>query len=50
MTDFIDHMVFVCFAGAAIGISLMLIAGVFHLIDLVSKGKFSEWIIKLFQE
>ena len=50
MMDFIDHMTFVCLSGAAIGFIFLLIGGVFELINFLSKGKFSTWIINLFKE
>lgn len=50
MTDFAEHMAFVCFAGAAIGICFMIIAGVLNLIDYLTKGKFSSILINFFDE
>ena len=50
MIDFIDHMIFVCFTGAAIGIALVTIGGLFELINYLAKGKFQNWIVNLFSE
>lgn len=50
MTDFLEHMAFVCFAGAAIGICFMIIAGVLNLIDYLTKGKFSDMLMNFFDE
>lgn len=50
MTDFAEHIAFVCFAGAAIGICFMIIAEVLNLIDYLAKGKFSNMLIKFFDE
>lgn len=50
MTEFLDHMMFVCFAGAAIGLVFLIMGGIFELIEFLSKGKFSTWLINLFQE
>lgn len=48
MTDFLEHMAFVCFAGAAIGICFMIVAGIFNLIDYLTKGKFSDMLLNFF--
>ena len=48
--DCIDHMIFVCFAGAAIGFIFLILGGLFKLIEYFSKGKFSELICKFFEE
>lgn len=50
MTEFLDHMMFVCLAGAAIGLVFLIMGGIFELIEFLSKGKFSTWLINLFQE
>lgn len=50
MTEFLDHMMFVCFAGAAIGLIFLIMGGIFELIDYLSKGKFKESIISFFEE
>ena len=50
MTDFVDHMVFVCFARAAISCTLLIMGGLFELINYLTKGKFQNWIVNLFSE
>ena len=50
MTDFVDHMIFVCFAGATISIALITVGGLFELINYLTKGKFQDWIVNLFSE
>ena len=48
--DFIDHMMFVCLSGAVIGLVFLIMGEIFELIEFLSKGKFSTWLINLFQE
>lgn len=50
MTEFIDHMAFVCLAGAAIGFAFLIAAGIFEFIDYLSKGKFKDTIVNFFKE
>ena len=50
MMDFIDHMAFVCFAGAAIGFVFLMFGGIFELIDYLTKGKFKDSIVNFFSE
>lgn len=50
MMEFLDHMAFVCLVGATIGFSFLIMAGVFELIDYLSKGKFKDTLINLFEE
>lgn len=50
MTEFLDHMMFVCFAGAAIGLIFLIMGGIFELIEFLSKGRFSTWVVNLFKE
>lgn len=50
MMDFIDHMMFVCFSGAAIGFIFLIIGGIFELIDYLTKGKFKNSIVNFFSE
>lgn len=50
MIPFIEHMIFVCFAGAAVSIALVTMAGIFYLIDHFTSKKFSKIILKLFEE
>lgn len=48
--DFIDHMMFVCLSGAVIGLIFLIMGGIFELIEFLSKGSFSAWIVNLFKE
>lgn len=50
MMDFVDHMMFVCFAGAAISFIFLVIGGIFEAIDYFTKGKFSDSIVNFFSE
>lgn len=50
MMDFLDHMAFVCFAGAAIGFLFLIMGGIFELIDYPSKGRFKDSIVNFFSE
>lgn len=50
MMEFIDHMAFVCLTGAAIGFAFLIMAGIFELIDCLTKGKFKDAIVNFFEE
>lgn len=50
MMEFIDHMAFVCLIGAAIGFAFLIMAGIFELIDYLTKGKFKDVIVNFFEE
>lgn len=50
MMEFIDHMAFVCLTGAAIGFVFLIMAGIFELIDYLTKGKFKDAIVNFFEE
>ena len=50
MMEFIDHMAFVCLTGAAIGFVFLIMAGIFELIDYLSKGRFKDAIVNFFEE
>lgn len=48
--SFIDHMLFVCFSAAIVNIILLIIGGMFELINYLSEGKFKTWIVDIFSE
>lgn len=50
MMEFIDHMAFVGLTGAAIGFAFLIMAGIFELIDYLTKGKFKDAIVNFFEE
>lgn len=50
MITFTEHMAFVCFAVVAIGLFFAMIAGIFYLIDYLTRGKFSEAIIRFLKK
>jgi hypothetical protein len=50
MDTFLDHMIFVCFSGAAIGFMFILLEGIFKVINYLTKGKFEDWVLNLFEE
>lgn len=50
MEEFLDHVMFVCFTGAEVGLIFLIMGGLFELINYLSKGKFYNWIVNLFKE
>lgn len=48
--DFLDYMTFVCFAGALIGFTLLIIGGIFELVDYLTKGTFKTAIVNFFSK
>lgn len=48
--DFLDHMTFVCFAGALIGFIFLIVGGIFEFINYLTKGKFKTAIVNFFSE
>lgn len=45
--NFTDHMILVGLSGAATILLFLIMGGLFKLIELLTKGKFCVWIIKM---
>lgn len=50
MEAFLDHMIFVCFSAAAIGLILGIPCFLFEKLDEKLGGKLSDKVVKLFSE
>lgn len=48
--EFLDYVIFVCFAGAAMGLVFLAAEGLFELINYLTKGKLKDYIVNFFEE
>ena len=50
MMEFLDYMALVCLSWAVMGFAFLIMAGIFELVDYLSKGRSKDALVNFFEE
>lgn len=50
MMEFLDYMALVCLSLVVLGFAFLIMAGIFELVNYLSKGRFKDALVNFFEE